>query len=297
MQLPPLNALRTFEAAARHLSFTRAADELHVTQAAVSHQIKALEDWLGVPLFRRMNRRLLLTEDGQRYLVSVRAAFDELTAGTQRLLAGERQGVLTVSVIPSFAARWLVPRLGRFRDAHPEIDLRLAATLQNVDFTRDDVDVGIRYGAGRYPGLHVTFLMQESYFPVCAPALLDGRYPLKEPGDLCHHTLLHDEHAPGQPNPEWRHWLKEAGAVEVRWDRGPVFGDASMMIQAAVAGQGVALGRNTLVVDDLAAGRLVRPFELSLPSNYAYWIVCPEHYADRPKIVAFREWLLREARG
>ena len=295
MRLPPLNALRTFEAAARHLSFTRAAAELHVTQAAVSHQIKGLEDWLGVPLFRRMNRRLLLTAEGQQYLVSVRTAFDELGAGTQRLLAGERQGVLTVSVIPSFAARWLVPRLGRFRDAHPEIDLRLAATLQNVDFTRDDVDVGIRYGAGRYPELHATFVMQEAYFPVCAPALLDGNHPLRQPADLCHYTLLHDEPAPGEPNPGWKDWLKAAGATGVRWDRGPLFGDASMMIQAAITGQGVALGRSTLVVDDLAAGRLVAPFSLSLPAAYAYWMVCPKQYADRPKIVAFRDWLLREA--
>lgn len=295
MRLPPLNALRSFEAAARHLSFTRAAAELHVTQAAVSHQIKALEDWLGIKLFRRLNRRLLLTEEGQQYLVSVRAAFDELAAGTQRLLAGDRQGVLTVSVIPSFAARWLVPRLGRFREAHPEIDLRLAATLQNVDFMRDDVDVGIRYGAGHYPDLHATFIMPEDYFPVCSPALLDGGHPLRQPSDLRHHTLLHDEHVAGTPNPLWTDWLAAAGARGVRADRGPVFSDASMMIQAAIAGQGVALGRGALVRDDLAAGRLVRPFDLVLPGRYAYWLVCPKAYADRPKVAAFREWLLKEA--
>ncbi len=295
MRLPPLNALRTFEAAARHLSFTRAASELHVTQAAVSHQIKGLEDWLGIRLFRRLNRRLLLTEEGQQYLVSVRGAFDELASGTQRLLAGDRRGILTVSVIPSFAARWLVPRMGRFRDAHPEIDLRIAATLQSVDFMRDDVDVGIRYGAGRYPGLHATLVMSEEYFPVCNPALLDGRHPLREPSDLRHHTLLHDEHLPGEPNPVWKDWLKAAGVTGVRHDRGPVFGDASMMVQAAIAGQGVALGRTALVNDDLIAGRLVRPFPLALPAGYAYWLVCPESYADRPKIVAFRDWLLAEA--
>lgn len=297
MRLPPLNALRAFEAAARNLSFTRAAAELHVTQAAVSHQIKGLEDWLGIPLFRRLNRGLLLTEEGLQYLGCVRTAFEELNAGTQRLLAGDRQGVLTVSVIPSFAARWLVPRLGRFRDAHPYIDVRLAATLQNVDFARDDVDLGIRYGAGRYPDLHATYIMQELYFPVCAPALLDGRLPLERPDDLRHHTLLHDEYGPGETNPQWKHWLRAAGATGVRWDRGPVFGDASMMIQAAIGGQGVALGRETLVVDDLAAGRLARPFALSLPANYAYWMVCPRPAADRPKIVAFRDWLMREAVG
>ena len=295
MRLPPLNALRTFEAAARHLSFTRAAEELNVTQAAVSHQMKGLEDWLGLPLFQRLNRRLVLTPEGQQYLISVRVAFDELDAGTQRLLDGDRQVGLTVSVIPSFAARWLVPRLGRFRKAHPRIDLRLAATLQTVDFARDNVDMSIRYGSGRYPDLHTTFLMQEEYFPVCSPTLLDGEHPLRGPADLAHHTLLHDEHWPGEPNPEWRDWLRAAAVAGVRWDRGPVFQDASMMIQAAIAGQGVALGRTPLVADDLAAGRLVKPFGLALPAGYAYWIVCPKRAADKPKIQAFRDWLLIEA--
>jgi LysR family transcriptional regulator, glycine cleavage system transcriptional activator len=287
MRLPPLNALRTFEAAARHLSFTRAAEELNVTQAAVSHQMKGLEDWLGLPLFQRLNRRLVLTPEGQQYLISVRVAFDELD--------GDRHLGLTVSVIPSFAARWLVPRLGRFRKAHPRIDLRLAATLQTVDFARDNVDMSIRYGSGRYPDLHATFLMQEEYFPVCSPTLLDGEHPLRGPADMAHHTLLHDEHGPGEPNPEWRDWLRAAAVAGVRWDRGPVFQDASMMIQAAIAGQGVALGRTPLVADDLAAGRLVKPFGLALPAGYSYWIVCPKRAADKPKIQAFRDWLLVEA--
>lgn len=295
VRLPPLNALRTFEVAARHLSFTKAAEELNVTQAAVSHQIRQLEEHLGMPLFRRFNRRLTLTDEGQQYLPSVRTAFDELSSATRRLMQGDRYGILTVSVLPSFAARWLVPRLGQFRHAHPEIDLRLAATAESVDFNRADVDMGVRYGRGRYPGLHATRLMEEEYFPVCNPSLLEGPNPLRHPSDLREHTLLHDEHNPGEPNPMWRDWLRAAGAGDVNPNRGPIFGDASMMLQAALAGQGVAMGRTALVIDDLAAGRLVRPFELALPGGFAYWVVSPEATAERPKIRAFREWLLAEA--
>jgi len=294
VRLPPLNALRTFETAARHLSFTKAAAELNVTQAAVSHQIRQLEEYLGMPLFRRFNRRLALTDEGQQYLPSVRAAFDELSSATRRLVQGDRYGILTVSVLPSFAARWLVPRLGRFRHAHPEIDLRLAAAVESVDFNRADVDLGIRYGRGHYPGLHAVRLMEDEYFPVCNPALLDGPKPLRRPGDLQDHTLLHDEHTLGEPNPRWEDWLRAAGVTNVNPNRGPIFGDASMMLQAALAGQGVAMGRTALVIDDLAAGRLVRPFDLALPGGFAYWVVCPEAMAERPKIRAFREWLLAE---
>lgn len=295
MRLPPLNALRVFEAAARHLSFTRAAAELHVTQAAVSHQIKLLEDDLGVPLFRRMHRALLLTDEGQQLLPSVRAAFDELSTATRRLRAGEREGVLTVSVIPSFAACWLVPRIGRFREVHPEIDLRIAASIQVTDFAREDVDVGLRYGIGRYPELNTCLLMREEYFPVCNPALLGGAHPLYAPSDLRHHVLLHDEHFPHEPNPGWRDWLHAAGATQVNPERGPRFGDAAMMVQAAIAGQGVAMGRTALVMDAMAQGLLVRPFDLILPGSYGYWIVCPPASVDKPKIKAFREWLLAEA--
>lgn len=290
-KLPPLNALRAFEAAARHLSFTRAAEELYVTQAAISHQIKTLEDFLGLKLFRRMNRSLRLTEEGQEYLPAVRKAFDLLGDATGRILGREPRGALTVSVLPSFAARWLVPRLGRFHERWPEISLRVAPSARLVDFTSEDVDVCIRYGDGRYPGMRVDRLLTENIFPVCSPSLLDrpGR-PLREPADLANFDLLHDDSFG-----DWRVWLLAAGVEGVNPEQGTIFHDSSMLLQAAVAGQGVALARGVLVADELKSGRLVRPFELSLPAEYAYYIVCPEAAADNIKIVAFREWLLEEA--
>lgn len=289
-RLPPLNAVRAFEAAARHLSFTKAAKELHVTQSAISHQVKLLEEYLGLKLFRRLNRALVLTDEGQLYLPPVIRVFDQLHEATKRLTDNEARGRLTISVLPSFAARWLVPRLGQFIKNYPELDVRLAPSLELVDFTRDDVDLGIRYGRGRYPGLRVDRLMTEDVFPVCSPELLNGDHPLKQPKDLKHHILMHDdEHG------EWRTWLLSAGVDNVDPTRGPTFTDSSMLIQAAVAGQGVALARGALAADDLASGALIRPFTLSLPVEYAYYIVCPEDTADRPKIAAFREWLLQEA--
>lgn len=289
-RLPPLNAVRAFEAAARHLSFTKAAEELHVTQAAISHQVKALEEYLGLKLFRRLNRALVLTEEGQTYLPPVKRIFDQLYEATRRLAENEARGKLTVSVLPSLAARWLVPRLGRFREAHPDIDVRVAPATHLVDFVREEVDVGIRYGRGRYPGLRVDRLMTEDIMPVCSPALLTGPKSLKEPRDLKYHTLLHDE-----GHGEWRTWLLAAGVNDVDATRGTVFMDSSMLIEAAATGQGVALARGALAADDLASGRLVRPFDVNIPAEYAYYVVCPEVTADQPKVVAFREWLLKEA--
>ncbi len=291
-RLPPLNGLRAFEAAARHLSFTRAADELGVTQAAVSHQVKALEDRLGVQLFRRTSRALLLTEDGQHYLPDVRDAFDMIAAATARMRLRESTGELTVSTTTSFASHWLVLRLARFREVEPDIDVRIHAAEDTVDFGRSDVDLAIRYGLGSWPGLRATKLFSETYYPVCSPALADGDPPLREPADLRHHNLLHEEHM----TINWTVWLRTAGVTDVDASRGTVFNRGSMMLQAAVEGQGVALGRSPLTDGDLAAGRLVRPFEVSLPGEWAYYIVCPEAMADRPKIAAFSAWLLSEAR-
>jgi LysR family glycine cleavage system transcriptional activator len=289
-RLPPLNALRAFEAAARHLSFTRAAEELHVTQAAVSHQVKALEERLGVLLFRRLNRALLLTDAGQAYLPAIRDAFDAIAQATRRLKAQETTGTLTVTTLDSFAAKWLVPRLGRFRARHPEIDVRISTSGGLVDFAREDVDLGIRYGRGAYPGLHAVRFLTEEFFPVCSPALVAGDKPLETPADLRHHTLLHDN-----MRLDWRMWLMAAGVEGVDPTRGPAFSLSSLVVQAAVDGQGVALGRSALVADDLAAGRLVRPFTVSLPADFAYYIVYPAPAARQPKIVAFRDWLLEEA--
>ena len=290
-RLPPLNALRAFEAAARHLSFTRAAGELHVTQAAVSHQVKALEEHLGRKLFRRLNRALLLTDDGQAYLPSISRAFTLLNDATNDLLTKQAPGPLTVSALPSFAARWLVPRLGRFRQIRPDIDLRIDPSAELSDFAGGDVDVGIRYGRGKYPGMRADWLMTEDIFPVCSPALLEGPHPLRDPRDLQHQVLLHDD-----GHGDWRTWLLAAGVDRVDPARGPIFTDSSMLIQAAMAAQGVALARGVLAADELAAGRLVRPFTLSLSTEYAYYLVCPVNTAEQPKIAAFRDWLLGEAK-
>jgi len=289
-RLPPLNALRAFEAAARHLSFTRAADELAVTQAAVSHQVKTLEDWLGLKLFQRENRTIYLTRQGQAYLPAVRQALDTLAEATRRLMEVDALGPLTVSVLPSFAAKWLLPRLRGFRARHPEIDVRISTTDYMADFARDDVDLAVRMGRGEWPGVTAIKFLEEDLFPVCSPALLEGPHPLRRPEDLRYHTLLHDD-----MRQDWRTWFLAAGVEGVDPTRGPGYSDSSMVIQAAVEGQGVALGRSALAAGDLASGRLVKPFEVALPANFAYYIVYPPAAAEQPKVKAFADWLIETA--
>lgn len=291
-RLPPLNALKAYEAAARHESFTRAAEELCVTQGAVSHQVKALEQELGLKLFKREAQRLVITEAGREYLAVVRDALDRISMGTERLLQRQNAGALTVSTSPNFASKWLVHRLGRFAEAHPSIDLRVSATLHHVDFAREDVDLAIRHSDGSEPGLAVTRLCAEELFPVCSPKLIRGRKALRSPADLAHHTLLHLDN-----RNDWSKWLEAAGVKGADLSRGPVLNQASMVIDAAVDGQGVALARTGLAAHDLICGRLVRPFTYALPVSYAYWIVCPKATAKLPKIVTFRDWLLAEADG
>ncbi len=290
VRLPPMNTLRAFEAAARHLSFTQAAEELHITQAAVSHQIRTLEEALGVKLFRRLNRAVRLTEEGQEFVLEIRKALSHLSTAVEKLAAPGAGGPLTVSVLPSFASKWLVPRLGRFRQKHPEIDVRISPSTQLTDFQRDDVDVVVRYGKGRYEGLHSVRMMTEDIFPVCSPALLSGAKALRRPEDLRHHTLLYDD-----GHVDWAMWLLVAGVEDIGASQGPYFTDSALVIQAAAAGQGVALARGALAADDLAAGRLVKPFNIAIPTEYAYYVVCPKATAHHPKIAAFREWLLDEA--
>jgi LysR family glycine cleavage system transcriptional activator len=295
--LPPLNSLRAFEAAARHLSFTKAAEELHVTPAAISHQIKALEEQLGVPLFRRLTRALRLTQAGQAALPPMRDGFDSLADAVDLLRAHENSGAITVSIDPSFAAKWLVPRLDRFRAALPDLDVRLDATDKLTDFQRDNVDLAIRYGSGNYPGLEVERLLSEEIFPVCSPKLLEGPAPLAQPSDLRHHTLIHLEwDSENVTAPNWRMWLLAAGIHDIDFTRGPVFSMTTLALQAAIEGQGVALASSFLVADDLAAGRLVVPFDLSVcdPLDFAYHVVVPKRTADLPKVVAFKTWLLDE---
>ena len=291
-RIPPLTALRAFEAAGRHLSFTKAADELHVTQAAVSHQVKSLEEYLGLRLFRRLNRTLLLTDAGQLYLPPLTDAFECIDRATHRLRRQLGRARLTVSVLPSFAAGWLVPRLGRFRQRCPDVDLRIDPTEALTDFRRGDVDLGIRYGRGRYPGLRADWLMREEFYPVCSPRLLEGPVPLRDPADLAHHTLLHDE-----ATVDWRTWLLAAGVEGVDAERGITVTDSSMLLRAAIAGQGVALARSVLADDEIASGRLVRPFDVDVPAEFAYYLAYPEESADQPNVAAFREWILEEARA
>jgi len=286
-RLPQLNALKAFEAAARHESFTRAAEELFVTQGAVSHQVKALESELGVKLFNRERQRLIITDAGRQYLAVVRDALDRIALGTERLVQRQSSGVLTVSTSPDFAAKWLVHRLGRFADAHPGIDLRVSATLHHVDFAREDVDLAVRHGDGHWPGLHVTRLCDEHLFAVCSPKLASS---LGRPADVLQFPLLSldDRNA-------WSAWLDTAGLAGAEAIHGPILNRASMLIDAAVDGHGIALARTTLAAWDLINKRLVRPFDVALPLSKSYWIVCPKAAADLPKIVTFRDWLLAEA--
>jgi len=291
-RLPPLIAVRYFEAASRHLSFTKAAQELHVTHSAISHQIKALEEWLGVPLFRRLNRSIVLTEAGQTYVRPVREALEKLGDASRALKSREQSGTLTVSVMPSFAAKFMVPRLGGFRRAHPDIDVRISASERLVDFAREDVDIAVRFGRGTWPGLRIDRLIRETLFVVCSPKLRRGPVPLKAPADLLHHTLMHDS---DWPESMWVRWLAAAGVKADKLKPALSFNYSNLMIQAAIDGLGVALVQEALVRDDLATGRLIKPFEVNMPSDYAYYIVSPEATAERPKVAAFRNWLLTEA--
>jgi len=288
-RLPPLNGLKAFEAAARSESFTRAADELNVTQGAVSHQVKALEDILGLKLFRRERQRLSLSEAGRDYLVVIRDALDRIAVGTERLLQRQGSGVLTVSTSPDFAAKWLVNRLSRFAEKHPDVDLRVSATTHHVDFARDDVDIAIRHGAGNWPGLEVERLYSERLFPVCSPKLVAGRRRITKPADLLKFPLLRLEDA--------KNWMRlfEAAGVKTVIGPSPVLNSASMLIDAAIDGHGIALARTALAAWDLLNGRLVRPLDVSLRMANTYWIVCPKAAANVPKIARFRNWVLAEA--
>jgi LysR family transcriptional regulator, glycine cleavage system transcriptional activator len=290
MMLPSLNGLRAFDAAARHLSFTRAAAELNVTQTAISHQIRRLEAQLGVRLFVRRNRALLLTREAQGYLPAVRTAFEDLRRATARLQRPDRDELLTVSTTASLAAKWLVTRVATFQDAHPTIEVRITTSTHLVDFQREEVDMAVRYGRGHWPGLRAQWLMAEDIFPVCSPSLLKAARPLRRPEDLAHHTLLHASVS----REDWRLWLTAAGLpVSLALRRGLNFDQSFMALQAAMEGLGVALGRTRLVERDIAAGRLIVPFDVVLPSDAGFYIVAPEGTADAPKIRLFRDWLVR----
>lgn len=288
-RLPTLNAVKAFEAAARSNSLTRAAEELFVTPGAVSQQVKALETELGLRLFLRERQRLVITDAGREYLAVVREALDQIALGTERLTRRQHSGVLTVSVSPDFAAKWLVGRLGRFAERHPEIELRVAASDQHVDFVRDDADLAVRHGDGRWPDLEVERLCAEQLFPVCSPKLIRGRKRKTSASDLLNFPLLRLG--------DWTNWGRwfEAAGVTTRAMSGPVINRASMLIDAAIDGQGIALARTALAAMDLIQGRLVRPVDVSLGMRNTYWIVSPKAIAIAPKIARFRQWLRTEA--
>ncbi|MHC3910091.1 transcriptional regulator GcvA [Achromobacter marplatensis] len=270
------------------MSFTQAAAELCVTQAAISHQVRELERWLGQPMFTRRGHALSLTQKGAAYLAELSQVFDRMAAATERVRE-RRERPLRISVLPSFASRWLLARLPTFRARYPEVDLRVTSSLQL--WSGDDTfDIGIRSGLGRWPGVKADLIAREFLSPVCSPALASGPPVLKRPEDLKQVPLLHD-----QPRLGWQQWCQHVD-VALDLSQGVVFNDAALVLQAAVDGQGVALGRLMLAANDLQTGRLVRLFEHALPNDYSYWVVYPRSSAQRPEVAAFRSWLLGEAR-
>ena len=294
-RLPPLNALRAFEAAARHLNFSRAADELSVTPGAVSQQIQNLEDYVGAALFKRTPRGLLLTDSAQTALPALREAFDRLAEAASLLTAAVDGRRLTLTAAPSFAAKWLVPRLGRFEEAYPQVDVWLSADMDLVDFGTGEIDLAIRYGAGPYPALEAVRLMSETVIPVMSPELMAAN-PVNAPGDLARHVLLHD----GSPDadescPDWLMWLAARGVKGFDANRGPRFNQSSLVIEAAVGGRGVALAKRALAQDDLDAGRLIVPMPIATSVDFAYYVVHPKAKGRLPQVKAFVGWLTAEA--
>ena len=305
---PPLNALRAFEAAARHLSFKNAARELHVTAGAVSHQVKLLEDHLGAPLFRRLTRALELTAEAQAMLPKVREGLAALAEAVERVRERDAACALTVIAPPNFAARWLVPRLARFTVSHPNMDLHIASRPTMIDGRGDSemTPVGdaregaplamVRFGDGRYPGSHVDEVFSAVYVPVCSPKLLKGKHPLRAPDDLRFHTLLHDDTVVEEgARPSWGDWLQAVGVTGIDASKGPHFSDAALAYEAALEGMGVALAMRPLVRTEIEAGRLVVPFDIAAPASYSYYLVTPESSPEAGSVSDFRKWLLAEA--
>jgi LysR family glycine cleavage system transcriptional activator len=288
-KLPPLTALPAFDAAARHLSFTKAAAELNLTHGAISRAIRNIEDRLGVLLFERDTRSMRLTAAGAAYAAEIGAALDRIGSATLVATAHRTASVLNVSTSDGFAGRWLVPRLHRFHRANRDFDVRLSTSGVFADFVRDGIDIAIRYGMGGYPGVVSEFLSEEDVSPVCSPALLQGDHALLKPRDLKHHTLIHDNFRIG-----WATWLRHAGIDDINPESGVRFDSATYAVEAAVHGEGVLLGRSALVSAELATGRLVKPFDLALKSAWKYYVVYPEGALRQKKVRAFRDWLFEE---
>jgi LysR family glycine cleavage system transcriptional activator len=285
-RLPNFSALRAFEAAARHENFSRAAEELHLTHGAISHQVRALEEELGRPLFVRNGRQVKITNDGLKFAQFLGKAFADIAAAADALRATTINQRLTITSIPSFAARWLAPRLGKFIELHPDIEVVLQSSGHMQDLAREGVDVGIRFGRGHYPGMVVLRLMGDVYYPVVSPHYRGGELPV-QPGDLARHTLLRSvEH--------WTPWLQAAGVDLPEPSGGLLFEDLSMLIRSAADGNGVALVRHVVAMQEIASGQLLRLFDIATPSPDEYYFVTPPAAASKPQVLAFRAWLLEE---
>lgn len=289
-KIPSLNGLRAFESAARHMSFTKAAEELNVTQTAVSHQIRRLEDELGIRLFLRLKNGLALTDEGRAFLPGIRSAFHEIRCATEMLLDTSNNSALTISTLVSLATKWLLPRLPSFQDAFPNIDIRVTASTELVDFRKGGIDAAIRYGFGDWKGLQADWLMSDEIFPVCSPKLLTGPKAIKSPADLANQTLLQ---VSGMTSNDWNMWLRAAGLPEKLAEGTRLTFDLTMMaVQAAIDGLGICIGRTTYVDDDLKVGKLVAPFNLRLKSDLGFYLVSPLDIANSKKVMAFRCWLI-----
>jgi LysR family glycine cleavage system transcriptional activator len=296
-RLYPLNALRVFEASARNLSFKKASEELSVTASAVSHQVKGLEEFLGLPLFRRVPRGLLLTDTGQLLLSELSEVFLSLDKAMERVIDSDSRGALTLSVAPTFAVMWLIPRLQKFYALHPDLDVRISTGLSLIDFHRDDVDAAIRLGSGEWVGLEAIELFSETVTPMCSPRLLEGPDAITSPDDLSRHVLLHNHSMDYDSEaPTWETWLAAAGATGVDASRGTHFSLPDHGLQAAIDGAGIVLGWRSLSKKDVAAGRVVEPFDVTLPLGSSFYLVYPEAQSLRPNLAALRNWLKKELR-
>lgn len=284
--LPPLNALRAFEASARLSSMQRAARELGVTPSAVSQQVQNLEEWIGFPLLERRPRQLQPTAQGRVYLSAISTAFNQIASATAELSTGRMPRSICITCTPGFAVQWLVPRLQQFQDRYPDVDVRIDASMRLLDLRTEDVDLAVRHGNGRYPGLVSEKLLDDDLIPVASPRLLAGKGRVKRPADLLHHRLLHIE-----TRDDWRLWFA-AQSMDIDWRRGPLLVDTAIGVQAAVAGKGVILVRRSLAADELASGRLVAPLPQGVSKGTAYYVVYPPENMNQPAVRAFRSWLL-----
>lgn len=290
-RLPPLNALKAFEAAARLLSFARAAEELHLTPSAISHQIKSLEEQVGVPLFHRSGRAVALTDAGARYYPALRQSFDRMHEATEELKQSDSIGALTINVLPTFAIRWLLPQLNDFQTRHPEIEVRISTSVNNIDFNQTEADAAVRFGNGDWPGLEATLLMREEIVPVCSPDLLKTGPGLNSPADLKHYPLLHDFNRPDT----WRLWLHAVGETSIEPDKGLKLETTNMAVQGAIQGLGIVPVNPYMVRKELEAGVLIEPFEYHLPVSNGYYLVYPKGRGERPRLKAFATWLTEMA--